>query len=103
MAQSITFDCLKISRTEVGINLEVNWLCLCDLAHFFMTKAKQDKMKCLLKFYSISLNLNHREIWSPKWRAGERKGENVSRSGDRISRNADYKRFCLFSSLSSSR
>ena len=49
MAPSIRFDCLKISRTEVGINLEVhaNWLCLCDLAHFFMTKAKQEKMKCL--------------------------------------------------------
>ena len=27
-------DCLKMSGTEVGINLEVNWLCLCDLAHF---------------------------------------------------------------------
>ena len=23
-----------ISRTEVCINLEVNWLCSCDLAHF---------------------------------------------------------------------
>ena len=31
--QSIRFDCLKILWTEVGINLEVNWLCLCDLAH----------------------------------------------------------------------
>ena len=35
MARSIRSDCLKISRTEVGINLEVNWLCLCDLAHFY--------------------------------------------------------------------
>ena len=34
MARSVRFDCLKISQTEVGINLEVNWLCLCDLAHF---------------------------------------------------------------------
>ena len=34
MVQSITFDCLKILVTEFGINLEVNWLCLCDLAHF---------------------------------------------------------------------
>ena len=34
MAQSIRFDCFKISRTEVGKNLEVNWLCLCDLANF---------------------------------------------------------------------
>ena len=25
---------LKISWIDVGINLEVNWLCLCDLAHF---------------------------------------------------------------------
>ena len=33
MVQSIRFDCLKILWTEVGINLEVNWLCLCDLAH----------------------------------------------------------------------
>ena len=47
MVQSIRFDCLKISRTEVSINLEVNWLSVCDLAHFFMTKAKQGKMKCL--------------------------------------------------------
>ena len=30
----IWIDCLKISQTEVGINLEVNWLCLGDLAHF---------------------------------------------------------------------
>ena len=34
MARSIRFDCLKILRTEVSINLEVNCLCLCDLAHF---------------------------------------------------------------------
>ena len=26
---------LKILWIEVGINLEVNWLCLCDLAHFY--------------------------------------------------------------------
>ena len=52
MVQSIRFDCLKISRTEVSINLEVNWLSVCDLAHFFMTKAKQGEMKCLtLIFY----------------------------------------------------
>ena len=35
MAQSIRFDCLKILKTEDGINLEVNWNCLCDLAHFY--------------------------------------------------------------------
>ena len=29
---------LKISWIEVGINLEVNWLCLCDLAHFLWWK-----------------------------------------------------------------
>ena len=52
MVQSIRFDCLKISRTEVSINLEVNWLSVCDLAHFFMKKAKQGEMKCLtLIFY----------------------------------------------------
>ena len=34
MAQSIRFDCLKILQTEDSINLEVNWNCLCDLAHF---------------------------------------------------------------------
>ena len=50
MGQSIRFDCLKISRTEVSINLEVNWLSVCDLAHFFMTKAKQGEMKCLFNF-----------------------------------------------------
>ena len=33
MVQSIRFDCLKMLWTEVGVNLEVNWLCLCDLAH----------------------------------------------------------------------
>ena len=35
MAQSNRFDCLKISRTEVGINLEVNCLCLGDLHIFY--------------------------------------------------------------------
>ena len=34
MAQSNRFDGLKISRTEAGINLEVNCLCLGDLVHF---------------------------------------------------------------------
>ena len=29
---------LQISWIEVGINLEVNWLCLCDLAHFLWWK-----------------------------------------------------------------
>ena len=29
---------LKISWIEVGIHLEVNWLCLCDLAHFLLWK-----------------------------------------------------------------
>ena len=47
MARSIGFDRLKILGTEVGINLEVNWLSLCDLAHFSMMIAKQDKTKCL--------------------------------------------------------
>ena len=44
MVISIRSDCLQ---KEVSINLEVNWLCLCDFLTFFMTKAKQDKMKCL--------------------------------------------------------
>ena len=44
MVISIRFDCLQ---KEVSINLEVNWLCLCDFLTFFMTKAKQDKIKCL--------------------------------------------------------
>ena len=35
VARSVRFDCLRISRTEVSINLEVNWLCLCNVAHFF--------------------------------------------------------------------
>ena len=39
---------------------------------FFMTKAKQDKTKCLFELNSINLNLNHRKIWSPKWRTGEK-------------------------------
>ena len=49
---------------------------------FIMTKAKQDKIKCLFSLYSFNLNLNHREIWLPKWG-----GENVSRIGDHISCN----------------
>ena len=55
-----------------------------------MMKAKQDKMKCLFKLYSFTLNLNHREIWLPKWqptRMFGHQGENVSHIGDRISRN----------------
>ena len=44
MVISIRFHCLQ---KEVSINLEVNWLCLCDFLTFFMTKAKQDKIKCL--------------------------------------------------------
>ena len=48
MVQSIRFDCFKKSLTEVGINLEVNWL---------MTKAKQAKIKCLFELYSFNLNL----------------------------------------------
>ena len=34
MVQSIRFDCLKMLQTEDGINLELNWNCLCDLADF---------------------------------------------------------------------
>ena len=34
LARSVKFDSLKTFQTEVGINFEVNWLCLCDLAHF---------------------------------------------------------------------
>ena len=44
MVISIRFGCLQ---TEVSINLEVNWLCLCDFFTFFTMKAKQNKMKCL--------------------------------------------------------
>ena len=29
---------------------------------FFLTKAKQDKMKCLFQLYFFNGNLNHREI-----------------------------------------
>ena len=43
MAWSIRIDCLKLSWTEVGINLEVKWLCLCDLAHFL--RRKQSKIR----------------------------------------------------------
>ena len=53
MGQSIRFDCLKISRTEVSINLEVNWLSVCDLAHFFWRKQSKVRWNvCLtLIFY----------------------------------------------------
>ena len=58
MEPTIRCDCLEKSHTEVDINyyyLEVNWPWLCDLADekFVLT---------------LNLNLNHREIWSPKWR-----------------------------------
>ena len=33
-----------------------------------MMKAKQVNMKYLFQLYSFHLNLNHREIWLPKWR-----------------------------------
>ena len=33
--------CLQISQSEVGINLEVKWLCLCDLAHFLWWKQSE--------------------------------------------------------------
>ena len=36
--RSIRFDCLKISRKKVSLNLEVNWICLCNLAHFLWRK-----------------------------------------------------------------
>ena len=58
MEPPIRFDCLQKPHTEVDINyyyyLEVNWPWLCDLANekFVLT---------------LNLNLNHREIWSPKW------------------------------------
>ena len=66
IAQSIRFDCLKISWTEVGTILGINWIRLCDLAHFFYdeSKARKDEMFVL----TFNLNLNHREIQSPKWR-----------------------------------
>ena len=41
LVRSIGFDWLKISRTEVGLNLEVNWLCLCNLAHFLEQKQRK--------------------------------------------------------------
>ena len=47
IARSISFDCLKISPTEVGINLEINWPLCMRFGIFFMTKAEQNKMKSL--------------------------------------------------------
>jgi len=40
--KGIAVMALKILRTEVGSSL-----CLCDLACFFTTNAKQDETKCL--------------------------------------------------------
>ena len=48
---------------------------------FYMTKAKQDMMKCLFSLYSFTLNLNHRETWSLVTRIFSRQGENVSHIG----------------------
>ena len=64
----VRFDCLKISRTEVGINLEVNWLCLCNLAHFLWWKQSNIRWNVCFNFTLLNLNLNHRETWLPKWR-----------------------------------
>ena len=50
MVQSIRFDCLKISRTEVSINLEVNWLCVCDLAHFLWRKQSKVRWNVCFNF-----------------------------------------------------
>ena len=41
---------LKISWTEVGINLEVNWLCLCDLAHFLWWKQSRIRWNVCFNF-----------------------------------------------------
>ena len=40
MTQPIRFDCLKILRTEPGINLEVTWLCLWNLANLWWKQSK---------------------------------------------------------------
>ena len=60
---------------------------LCDLAHFFTTNTKQDKIRCLLCF---SVFLNHPKFRSPNWRlinSFSRQREKFSRIGDRIGRN----------------
>ena len=72
MVQSIRFDCLKISRTEVSINLEVNWLSVCDLAHFFMTKAKQGEMKTIFYFKS-KRNLVAKVVTKPEFLVAKEK------------------------------
>ena len=41
---------LKISWIEVGINLEVNWLCLCDLAHFLWWKQSRIRWNVCFNF-----------------------------------------------------
>ena len=33
--EGLIFGILGVSQREVGIKLEVNWLWLCDLAHFY--------------------------------------------------------------------
>ena len=50
MALSVRFDCLKISQTEVGINLEVNWLCVCDLAHLLWWKQSKIRWNVCFNF-----------------------------------------------------
>ena len=64
MVRSIRFEnIVDRGRYKFGGKLALFML----FGTFFMMKAKQDKMKCLLS-YSFNLNLNHREIWSPLWR-----------------------------------
>ena len=57
---------------------------------------KQSKIRWnVYLIYSFNLNLNHREIWSPKWRLQQTRmfshqGENISRAGDCISMLQNY-------------
>ena len=44
---------LKISWIEVGINLEVNWLCLCDLAHFLWWKQSRIRWNVCFNFTNL--------------------------------------------------
>ena len=61
----------KITQLHSLSDLGVNWLCLCDLAHFFDddSEARENENVCFN--YSFNFNLNHREIWSPKWRLNQ--------------------------------
>ena len=56
IVRSIRFDCLKILWTENGINLQINWLCLCDLSHFVWRMQSKKRLNVCFNFTLLSIS-----------------------------------------------